>query len=231
MKNRYPGEQAELERTKQSGRQITKSTQLLTEALTQQTTLRRQATTDARLIDRGVRRRARTPPPGKARPRPSAGPTCSGSRTKSSPPNARRWAQALSEYRQHIDALNAEANRHLAEVKRIGGKAPVVDVHGGAHPRHPRQGMTDFEATEDRKRQIAEYQEQAAGAGQWRVRAWPASSRRRRWTCAQVATSQTNEAKRGEDAQAVRAGGVAGHATEAQSRDAYRRQEYHRPPI
>ena len=27
--------------------------------------------------------------------------------------------QALTEYRQHIDALNAEANRHLAEIKRI----------------------------------------------------------------------------------------------------------------
>jgi phage-related minor tail protein len=47
VKNRYDQEKAELERTQQSETaKITKSTQLLTEALTQQATLRRQATTE-----------------------------------------------------------------------------------------------------------------------------------------------------------------------------------------
>ena len=73
--------------------------------------------------------------------------------------------QALSEYRQHIDALNAEANRHLAEVQRIEEQKRLLSLSTEERIREiRRQGMTDLEATEDRKRQIAEYQSKARAA-------------------------------------------------------------------
>ncbi|MFN3294950.1 MAG: hypothetical protein ACK414_16145, partial [Gemmobacter sp.] len=88
--------------------------------------------------------------------------------------------------------------------------------------------MTEFEATEDRKRQIAEYQEKAREAlangefEQARQLAQKAMD-----LAAQVASSQTSEAKRGEDARKQSEQAVSQVTQlEAQSREAYRRQEY-----
>jgi len=90
VKNRYEQEKAALDLPQQSETaKITKSTQLLTEALTQQATLRRQATTETLgLIDQETQARKDAAARHKARPGKSAAPTCSGSRTTSSPPSA-----------------------------------------------------------------------------------------------------------------------------------------------
>jgi len=230
VKARYDQEKAELERTQQSETaKITKSTQLLTEALTQQTTLRRQATTETLgLIDQETQARKEAA----AR---------QGQTEEERRANVQRvendilvtkrqtLTQALAEYRQHIDALNAEANRHLAEVQRIEEAKRQLSMSTEDRIRDiRRQGMTEYEATEDRKRQIAEMQEQARRAlangelEQARQLAQKAMD-----MAAQVATSQTNEAKRGEEARKQSEQAVS-QATqlEAQSREAYRRQEY-----
>ena len=84
--------------------------------------------------------------------------------------------QALAEYRQHIDALNAEANRHLAEIKRIEEEKRQLSMTTEERIRDiRRQGMTEFEATEDRKPDRRVPGEGARGAGQRRVRAGPAT--------------------------------------------------------
>lgn len=54
-------------------------------------------------------------------------------------------------YRQHIDALNAEANRHLAEVQRIEGAKRQLSMSTEDRIREiRRQGMTEYEATRSR---------------------------------------------------------------------------------
>lgn len=230
VKARYQQEQSALETTKQSeAALITKATQLLTDALTQQTTLRRQATTDTlKLIDDESRARIEA-----AR---RQGQTEEERRT-----NVQRveneilatkrqtMTQALAEYRQHIDALNAEANRHLAEIKRIEEEKRQLSMTTEERIRDiRRQGMTEFEATEDRKRQVAEYQEKARTAlangefEQARQLAQKAMD-----LASQVASAQTSEAKRGEDARKQSEQAVTQVTQlEAQSREAYRKQEY-----
>jgi len=230
VKNRYDQEKAELERPQQSETaKITKSTQLLTEALNQQTTLRRQATTETLgLIDQEAQARK----DAAAR---------QGQTEEERRANVQRvedqilatkrqtLTQALAEYRQHIDALNAEANRHLAEVQRIEEakrqlsmttEERVRDIH--------RQGMTDFEATEDRKRQIAEYQSKARDAlAAGELEQARQLAQKSMDMAAQVASSQASEAKRGEEARKQSEQAVSQVTQlEAQSREAYRRQEY-----
>jgi phage-related minor tail protein len=138
-------------------------------------------------------------------------------------------AQALSEYRQHIDALNAEANRHLAEVQRIEEAKRQLSMSTEERIRDiRRQGMTEYEATEDRKRQIAEMQEQAREAlANGELELARQLAQKAMDMAAQVATSQTNEAKRGEEARKQSEQAVSQVTQlEAQSREAYRRQEY-----
>jgi len=230
VKARYQQEQSALETTKQSeAALITRATQLLTDALTQQTTLRRQATTDTlKLIDDESRAR------GEAARR-------QGQTEEERRANVQRveneilatkrqtMTQALAEYRQHIDALNAEANRHLAEIKRIEEEKRQLSMTTEERIRDiRRQGMTEFEATEDRKRQVAEYQEKARTAlangefEQARQLAQKAMD-----LASQVASAQTSEAKRGEDARKQSEQAVTQVTQlEAQSREAYRKQEY-----
>lgn len=230
VKNRYDQEKAELERTQQSETaKITKSTQLLTEALTQQATLRRQATTETLgLIDQESQARKQAA----AR---------QGQTEEERRANVQRvendilaikrqtLGQALTEYRQHIDALNAEANRHLAEVQRIEEAKRQLSMSTEERIRDiRRQGMTEYEATEDRKRQIAEMQEQARRAlANGELELARQLAQKAMDMAAQVATSQTNEAKRGEEARKQSEQAVSQVTQlEAQSREAYRRQEY-----
>lgn len=230
VKARYQQEQSALELSKQSeAAQITKSTQLLTDALTQQTTLRRQATIDTlKLIDDESRAKIEASRrDGQTEQERAA----NVQRVESEILATKRqtMTQALSEYRQHIDALNAEANRHLAEIKRIEEEKRQLSMTTEERIRDiRRQGMTDFEATEDRKRQIAEYQEKAREAlangefEQARQLAQKAMD-----LASQVASAQTSEAKRGEDARKQSEQAVSQVTQlESQSRDAYRKQEY-----
>jgi len=230
VKARYQQEQSALETTKQSeAALITKATQLLTDALTQQTTLRRQATTDTvKLIDdesrarvEAARRQGQTDEERRANVQRVENEILATKR--------QTMTQALAEYRQHIDALNAEANRHLAEIKRIEEEKRQLSMTTEERIRDiRRQGMTEFEATEDRKRQVAEYQEKARTAlangefEQARQLAQKAMD-----LASQVASAQTSEAKRGEDARKASEQAVTQVTQlEAQSREAYRKQEY-----
>lgn len=230
VKARYEQEKSALELSKQSeAALITKSTQLLTDALTQQTTLRRQATADAlKLIDDESRAKIEA---ARRDGQTEAERAANVTRVENEILATKRQTmmQALSEYRQHIDALNAEANRHLAEIKRIEEEKRQLSMTTEERVRDiRRQGMTEFEATEDRKRQIAEYQEKAREAlangefEQARQLAQKAMD-----LATQVASSQTSEAKRGEDARKQSEQAVSQVTQlEAQSREAYRKQEY-----
>lgn len=230
VKARYEQEKAELERTQQSETaKITKSTQLLTEALTQQATLRRQATTETLgLIDQETQaRKEAAARQGQTEEERRA----NVQRVENDILATKRQTleQALSEYRQHIDALNAEANRHLAEVQRIEEAKRQLSMSTEERIRDiRRQGMTEYEATEDRKRQIAEMQEQARRAlANGELELARQLAQKAMDMAAQVATSQTNEAKRAEEARKHSEQAVSQAAQlEAQSREAYRRQEY-----
>jgi tape measure domain-containing protein len=230
VKARYEQEKGALNLSKQSeAALIAKSTQLLNDALTQQTTLRRQATTDSlKLIDdesrarvESARRQGQTEEERRANVQRVENEILATKR--------QTMTQALSEYRQHIDALNAEANRHLVEIRRIEEEKRQLSMTTEERIRDiRRQGMTEYEATEDRKRQIAEYQEKAREAlangefEQARQLAQKAMD-----LAAQVASSQTSEAKRSEDARKQSEQAVSQVTQlEAQSREAYRKQEY-----
>lgn len=230
VKARYQQEQSLLTTSKQSeAALITKSTQLLTDALTQQTTLRRQATTDTlKLIDdesnariESARRQGQTEEERRANVQRVENDILATKR--------QTMTQALVEYRQHIDALNAEANRHLAEVQRIEEAKRQLSMSTEERIRDiRRQGMTEYEATEDRKRQIAEYQGKARAAlANGEFEQARQLGQKAMDMAAQVASSQSNEAKRGEEARKQSEQAVSQVTQlEAQSREAYRRQEY-----
>ena len=230
VKARYQQEQAALDISGQAQAvQIARSTQLLSEALTQQTALRRQATIDTlKLVDDESRARVDAAArDGKT----DAERAANVQRVENEILATRRQTltQAATEYRQHIDALNAEAYRHLAEIRRIEDEKRQLSMTTEERIRDiRRQGMTDFEALEDRKRQIAEYQSSARAAladgefDQARQRATKAMD-----LAAQVASAQSSEAKRVEEArrQSEQAASQVAEI-EAQAREARGRQEY-----
>ncbi len=230
VKARYQQEVSALEATGQAeATRISQSTQLLTESLTQQTGLRRQALTEAMaLIDQesaaridAARRQGQT----------DAERSANVQRVENEILAAKRqtMTQALAEYRSHIDALNAEANRHLAEVNRIEQEKRRLSMSTEERIRDiQRQGMSEYEATEDRKSQIAEYQEQArralANGSFEEARSY---AQKAMDLASQVASSQTSEAKRGEDARRQAEQGASQVALlEARAREASRNQEY-----
>ena len=230
VKARYQQEQTALElKTQSETALITKSTQLLTEALTQQTTLRQQATTTTlKLIDdEGRARTEAAQRQGQTESERSANVTRVENEILAT--KRQTMTQALSEYRQHIDALNAEANRHLAEVQRIENEKRQLSMTTEERIREiARQGMTEFQANEDRKYQIAEYQEKAREAlANGELELARQLAQKAMDLAAQVATSQTNEAKRAEDAKKQSEQNMTQVVQlEAQSREAYRKQEY-----
>lgn len=230
VKARYQQEQTELEQKTQSEtRLITQSTQLLGDALTQQTSLRRQATTETlKLVDEESRARLEAAQ--------RQGQTEEERRT-----NVRRvdneilatkrqtLTQALTEYRQHVDALNAEANRHLAKVQRIENEKRQLSMTTEERIREiQRQGMSDFQANEDRKRQIAEYQQKAREAlANGELELARQLAQKAMDMAAQVATSQTHEAKRAEEARKQSEQNLTQVVQlETQAREAHRNKEY-----
>ncbi|MHA6887432.1 tape measure protein [Ralstonia pseudosolanacearum] len=229
VKTRYQQEQAALEHSGQAQAvQIARSTQLLVEALTQQTALRRQAATDTlKLIDdESGARVAAAARDGKTEVERSA----NVQRVENEILATRRQTltQAAADYRQHIDALNAEANRHLGEIRRIEDEKRQLSMSTEERIRDIRRaGMTDFEAQEDRKRQIAEYQTSARAAladGEFDLARQRASQAMD--LAAQVASTQSSEARRAEDARRQSEQAVTQAAQlEAQAREARGRQE------
>jgi tape measure domain-containing protein len=230
VKARYQQEQTALDLSKASeSALIAKSTQLLTEALTQQTTLRRQATTDTlKLIDdESAARIAAAARQGLTEAERSANVTRVENEILAT--KRQTMTQAAADYTAHINALNAEANRHLAEIQRIEEAKRQLTMTTEERIRDiRRQGMTEFEATEDRKRQVVELQTKAREAlangefEQARQFAQKAMD-----LAAQVASTQTSEAKKAEEAKKQ---SESAHsqvvALEAQAREASRKQEY-----
>ena len=230
VKARYQQEQTALDLSKASeATQIAKSTQLLIDALTQQTTLRRQATTDTlKLIDEeSAARIAAAARQGLTEAERSANVTRVENEILAT--KRQTMTQAAAEYTAHINALNAEANRHLAEIQRIEEAKRQLTMTTEERIRDiRRQGMTEFEATEDRKRQVVELQTKAREAlangefEQARQFAQKAMD-----LAAQVASTQTSEAKKAEEAKKQ---SESAHsqvvALEAQAREASRKQEY-----
>jgi len=230
VKARYQQEQTALDLSKASeATQIAKSTLLLTDALTQQTTLRHQATTDTlKLIDdESAARIAAAARQGLTEAERSANVTRVENEILAT--KRQTMTQAAAEYTAHINALNAEANRHLAEIQRIEEAKRQLTMTTEERIRDiRRQGMTEFEATEDRKRQVVELQTKAREAlangefEQARQFAQKAMD-----LAAQVASTQTSEAKKAEEAKKQ---SESAHsqvvALEAQAREASRKQEY-----
>lgn len=230
VKTRYQQEQTALELSSASqATQIAKSTLLLTDALTQQTTLRQKATTDTlKLIDdESTARVTAAAKQGATEAERSANVT----RVENEILATKRQSMvtAATEYRAHIDALNAEANRHLAEIQRIEEAKRQLTMTTEEKIRElRRQGMTEFEATEDRKRQIVELQTKARDAlaagefEQAKVLAQKAMD-----LAVQVGSAQTTEAKKAEEAKKASEQAHTQVVTlESQAREASRKQEY-----
>ncbi|SDX55661.1 tape measure protein [Thiocapsa roseopersicina] len=70
-----------------------------------------------------------------------------------------------SDYRRHVDALNAESRRHLDEVRRIEDEIAALKLSGEDRVRALRQSaMSEEEAAADRRKQIAEKESQYRSA-------------------------------------------------------------------
>jgi tape measure domain-containing protein len=230
VKARYQQEQTALDLSSASqATQIAKSTLLLTDALTQQTTLRQKATTDTlKLIDdESTARVAAAAKQGATEAERSANVT----RVENEILATKRQSMvtAATEYRAHIDALNAEANRHLAEIQRIEEAKRLLTMTTEEKIRElRRQGMTEFEATEDRKRQIVELQSKARdalAAGEFEQAKQLAQKAMD--LAVQVGSAQTAEAKKAEEAKKASEQAHTQVVTlESQAREASRKQEY-----
>lgn len=230
VKARYQQEQIALDLSKASeAAQIAKSTLLLTDALTQQTTLRQKATTDTlKLIDdESSARVAAAAKQGATEVERSANVT----RVENEILATKRQSMvtAATEYRAHIDALNAEANRHLLEVQRIEEAKRLLTMTTEEKIRElRRQGLSEFEATEDRKRQIVEFQSKARdalAAGEFEQA--KQFAQKAMDLAVQVGSAQTAEAKKAEEAKkASEQAHTQVVALEAQARQASRQGEY-----
>jgi tape measure domain-containing protein len=230
VKARFAQEQAELQTTRTTERErIVESTKNLSEALTQQATLRQQASTQVlQLIDaESTARREAAARQGQTEDERLA----NVQRVENDILATKRQTlmQALSEYRQHIDALNAEVNRHLAEVQRIEEAKRQLTMTTEERIREiRRQGMSEYEATEDRKRQITELQQKAREAlAQGEFEQARQLAQKAMDLAVQVANTQSAEAKRGEQArQQAEQSATQIAQLQAQAREASARKEF-----
>ena len=137
---------------------IAETAQLQADSLTRQTQLRRDATTEAlKLIDQEFQSRKAAAEATKQETE----------RVEAAMLAAKRQTltEALASYRQHVDALNAEANRHLAEIQRIEEQKRLLSQSTADRIRElQRTTMTDYEAYQDKQTQIAQLQKQARDA-------------------------------------------------------------------
>ncbi|QTD44384.1 tape measure protein [Ottowia testudinis] len=144
---------------------IAKSTEILTTSLQQQTTLRQQATTQTlALIDQESKARldaaAREGTTEAERRNNVARVENEILATKRS-----SLQEALNAYIAHINALNQEANRHLAEVQRIEqAKRDLQQSTADKIRELQRSTMSEFEAYQDKQTQIQELQAKAREA-------------------------------------------------------------------
>lgn len=230
VKARYSQEQIALDLSKASeAAQIAKSTLLLTDALIAQTALRRHATTETlKLVDDESKLRIEAAK-RQGQSEAERGANVTRVETEILATKRQSMAQAATDYTAHINALNAEANRHLAEVVRIEQAKRQLSMTTQERIRDiQRQGMTEFEATEDRKRQVAELQSKARDAlAQGEFEQARELAQKAMDLAAQVASNQTAQAKQAEEARKQSEQAVSQVAQlESQARAANSRQEY-----
>ncbi len=166
IRSRFEQEKQALELSKASERElIAKSTQLLTQSVTEQTTLRQKATADTlTLIDQESKARIDA---AKRHGETEQERANNVLRVENEILAAKRQnlQAALSDYRAHIDALNAEANRHLAEIKRIEEEKRALHQSTEERIRElQRSAMSDYQAYQDKMTQVAELQQKARTA-------------------------------------------------------------------
>ncbi len=144
---------------------IAKGTEILTTSLSQQTQLRQQATTQTlALIEQESHARldaASREGASQAERRANV------LRVENEILAARKATlqEALSAYITHINALNAEANRHLAEIKQIEEQKRLLHQSTSDRIRElQRSAMTEVQAYQDKQTQIQELQTQARAA-------------------------------------------------------------------
>lgn len=155
----YQQSLAALDQKELSERQkIAETARLQAETLTQQTQLRRDATTTAlQFIDQEFQAKKTAAEATKQEV----------NRVEAEMLAAKRQtlSEALTAYRQHVDALNAEANRHLAEIQRIEEQKRLLTQSTADRIRElQRSTMSDYEAYQDKQTQIAQLQKQARDA-------------------------------------------------------------------
>lgn len=198
IERRYEQERAELEASGASQRAlIGEGTRLLTAALLAETTARQSAAAETlRLIDEegAARRQA-----AEAQADTDADRQVAARRVENEILATRKGAleQALESYRRHVDALNAEANRHLAEVTRIESAKQALRLSVEDRIREIQRGtMSEAEALEDRRAQVAEKQAAARQAlSQGEFDKSRALAQQAMELSAQVAGAQTRDAK------------------------------------
>lgn len=166
VKNRYEQEKKELEIAKNNEiEKITKTTELLSEALKRQTQLREEASKEnIRLIEEEGRIRIEV---AKEQGATDEERKNNITRIENEILAAKRQVltQSLAEYKQYIDALNAEANRNLAEIQRIEEVKRQLTMTTEERIREIRRsGLSEYEQIEDKKKQILEYQAEARKA-------------------------------------------------------------------
>jgi tape measure domain-containing protein len=230
VKARYQQEQKALEQSKASeAAQLTRSTALLTDTIKQQTVLRDQSTLETlqRIEQESQARIDAAARQGATEAERSANVTRAENEILAT--KRQTLSIAVSEYRAHIDTLNAEANRHLAEIERIENAKRQLSMSTEDKIRElQRQGMSEFEATQDRKRQVAELQSKARTAladGEFeQARQFAQKSMD---LAAQVGSSQTQHAQRASEAKKQFEQDLTQVQTlQAQARQASQQQEY-----
>lgn len=163
VRTRYAAELAQLKLNGDAtGALITGTTQLLVTALAQETDLRKQATADTlKLIDEeGSARKIAAKRFGDTELERSNNVT----RVENDILATKRKAlsTAADEYKKHVDLLNTEIYRHLTAIQDIEREKRGIAQSTEDRLREiMRGGMTDWQATQDRKAQIYELQSKA----------------------------------------------------------------------
>lgn len=158
IRRRHEAERGELEASAAAQRdKIAGGTRLLIEQLAAETTARQHATEESlRLLDQAGEARRRA---AEAQADTEAGRVEAVRRVENEILAARKSSleAALDSHRRHVDALNAEARRHLDEVTRIEQAKALLRMSTEDRVREILRGaMEESQALEDRRLQAAE---------------------------------------------------------------------------
>ena len=162
----YAQKQVLLEQSNASEAKLIKeTTQLLVDSVQQQSDLRAQALTETlRLIEQEGQAR-RVAAQGQAETDEARRAATLRVDNEILAAKQQALAQAAADYVRHVDALNAEANRHLAEIRRIEDEKRALSQNTEDRIRElQRSTMGEYQAYQDKLTQVAELQRKARAA-------------------------------------------------------------------